>query len=149
MKTPRTVPVDLAAVMFDLRTRRERSRLPEPLEEDRLLKAATRGDLDAGAWIAISFGDMLRDEATLVLGEATLVLGEALAYEASAVVQQFCDTLDGLRFRVRRGAAMPFMRRQVRALARDVVKSHERKASVTRIPPRSSEGNPESSVHTL
>jgi hypothetical protein len=128
--------------MFDLRIRRERSRLPEPLEEDRLLKAATRGDLDATAWIAISFADMLRDE-------ATIVLGDALAHEAQAVVQQFCDTLDSLRFRMRRGAALPFMRRQVRALARDVRKSHEPKASLTRIPARSSEGNPESSVHTL
>jgi hypothetical protein len=128
--------------MFDLRTRRERSCLPEPLEEDRLLKAATRGDLDAIAWVAISFGDMLRDE-------ARIVLGDALAHEASAVVQQFCDGLDGLRFRMRRGAALPFMRRQVRALARDVVKSHERKATVTRIPAPSSGENRESSVHTL
>lgn len=142
MKTRKPTPTDLAFAMFDLRIRREQRRTPEPLEEDRLLKKATRGHLDAIAWIAISFGDMLRDE-------ASVVLGDELAHEAPAVVQQFVDMLHGLRFRVRRGAAMPFMRRQVRALAREVRKDHERKAPVTRIPAPSSEGNSESSVHTL
>lgn len=82
-------------------------------ELDDLVRAAADGDPDAVGAIAIAFSPML-------LESARIELGGAREGEAANVLGHFYDELLAatLRFPRIRGAALPWMRRQVRDLAR-------------------------------
>jgi len=109
---------DMTRVMFDVDACREELDLLEEL--DALVKAATQGDRDAVGAILIAFGPMLLDE-------ARAALGEAWAQQAGDVLQELSEALMGgeLRFRPRRGRALPFLRGVVRSIARRLVKRSE------------------------
>jgi hypothetical protein len=86
---------------------------------DVLVANAAAGDRNAVGAIAIAFGPVLLDEARNELGRVH-------EQDAGDVVQQFyLELLEGiLRFPAIRGAAIPWMKRMVRVIARVHVRGH-------------------------
>ena len=89
-------------------------------ELDIVLTYATQGDSRAVGAIAIGFGPML-------MTEARRELGELWQRDAGDVVQEFHVRLLGgeLTFPRIRGAAIPWMKRTVRGIAREHIGSEE------------------------
>lgn len=82
---------------------------------DRVLQRAARGDAQAVLTVTLAFGPTL-------LAEARKALGPVYQQDAGDVVQDFTLALlegDALRFPAIRGAALPWMKRTVRRLARE------------------------------
>jgi DNA-directed RNA polymerase specialized sigma24 family protein len=83
-------------------------------ELDQLVAAAARGDRQAIGAIAIAFGPLL-------VKEVRQELGELFQHDAGDVLQDFfLALLEGkLTFPSIRGGALPWMKREVRSLARE------------------------------